>query len=139
MIIRKPKLEDIEQILKWDKKEYHGDNFFTSEDLKKMITGKSINRILMTTRGYIIFTFFTDSLYITSLGGKDKTELLHYLIKKYKRKRYYTHIKPRKWDTKPYLECGFINTHQKGNLKDEEVDFGDDITKLTVFERLSKF
>ena len=130
------------QIFDIDRK-FYGDNFFSLADIKKMVSGKSKHKIYVDQGKFnetnnisayiILFKMPSGATYITSLAGAKKARrlLLSETIKKV-RGRLYTHGLE-KWGMDLFREFGFKNKG-RGNLADEEVPFGDDITRLTVYE-----
>ncbi len=128
----------IEQIYKLDKK-FYGDNFFTLIDIKRMASGKTKNKIyvddLEVICAYIIlFKMPSGATYITSLAGAKKARryLLEKALSRFRNRRIYTHGRE-KWGMDLFREFGFKNKG-RGDPADEEVPFGDDIRRLTVYE-----
>jgi hypothetical protein len=123
-------------------KKFYSDNFFTKDDIARMILGKSANKIyvdsLKPTAYIIIFKMPSGAHYVTSLAGakRARKKLLLTFVEsvqlKTKKYRIYTHGKE-KWGMDIFRECGF-KKKGRGVHADEEVEFGDDITKLLVYE-----
>jgi hypothetical protein len=133
MKVRPATSEDAKAVLKLDKK-FYGDGFFTLPEIKDLIEDGKI-QVTEPVDAYLIwFKMPTKGMYITSLGGDNtgRGVLLAWFLTHKESDTYYTHAKP-EWGM-DLLEAFGFEKKGKGNPDDEEVPFGDDITKLWVYE-----
>jgi hypothetical protein len=135
-MLKLAKLPDLDIIFDIDKK-FYKDTFFTKNDLKNIINGKSRNKLYISSdkKAYLMtFKMPDKSMYITSLAGTkaSRKSLLTVFLKKQHGGRIYTHGKEA-WGMDLLKQFGF-KKRGRGNLEDELVEFGDDITKLWVYE-----
>lgn len=120
-------------------KKFYGDNFFTRTNIEEMASGKSkhtlyVDDIENICAYILIFKMPSGATYITSLAGTKSARrvLLLETLKRFRNRRIYTHGKE-KWGMDLLRECGF-KKKGRGCIADEEVQFGDDITRLNVYE-----
>lgn len=136
-MIRLAKKEDCGWLYKLDCN-FYGDAFFSIDDYKRMIDGKSINIVMVDDdkTAFLIYCRMPKSkhLYITSLVGdrRHRRRLLEWFLSQ-PAKVHYTHGKM-KWDMELLIEYGFKKGN-KGDPAEEEIEFADDIKKLHKFTR----
>jgi hypothetical protein len=126
----------VDKVFALDKK-FYGDNFFTQTDIEKIASGKTKHKLYVdanATAYIIIFKMPSGATYITSLAGTKSARrvLLLETLKRFRNRRIYTHGKE-KWGMDLLRECGF-KKKGRGCIADEEVQFGDDITRLNLYE-----
>lgn len=128
----------VNEVYALDKK-FYGDNFFTRTNIEEIASGKSkhtlyVDDIENICAYILIFKMPSGATYITSLAGTKSARrvLLLETLKRFRNRRIYTHGKE-KWGMDLLRECGF-KKKGRGCIADEEVQFGDDITRLNVYE-----
>lgn len=151
MIVRKGRVGDAAVLVKLDRQMYTTGFQMDEEAFRKLARGdkgfhKGHHKLAVAVsaadqvQAYMIYMQMpiTHAGYIVSLGGSasGRTMLIDFLLETYaaKARRFYTHAKP-EWGTALLKRVGFKDVGP-GNMADEVVPFVEDISKLTVWEKV---